>query len=617
MGHRVIHYQNFTLEFGGPDEHNVYPVKLTESPAGTTMGTFRPPDGLADIQEQWENIRSPNTPEDSPWNPFRIGRQLCQALLKDSLLDRYQESQKLAHGRLRFKFRFAEGVQKAAKIHRLPWEFMSDPNTGLPLVFQPNTALIRQISTSGSAIYRYNCHFPEPLRVLVVIPNPKFEKGEMEIDRERILKSLEGSINTPEVEIDLLEKATLEGLKNRLSGGKDYHIVHLVTHGGFCKVRDEGYLCFEKDDRTVDYIFGDRLAVALISDRDLRLVNLFACRSGAFEVEKNEQGYGGVAAALAYRGFPAVLAMKFNILVDMAQAFTQDYYERILAGDGVETAMSEACGRNFIGELPKKDWGAPVLYLNAPSGHLFKRHQYLHVNSILKGEAVRDDREIMDLTQHFEGDAMKQYIPGKDQSWEEIKNRLQRLPQQIDSHLPVTLTGKSRLPIWLSIGYIFSRPSGVHLRIEQVNTSEVPATTETWDANGQPKGAKGKCKSVTGDANSRELVASFGISNKIESHVKYYLKDVGIRYRRWLRFRSQCPDRESIPDEGTALGMAKHMAEKLRRCYQDLGMIKVHLFIAAPSAFALFLGMELNSLTIQVYIYDKNDPMKYSPAMLL
>jgi hypothetical protein len=181
------------------------------------------------------------------------------------------------------------------------------------------------------------------------------------------------------------------------------HILHFDGHGFFgkrcnqagCKKaykqgtiqcecgaplgKPQGYLVFERSDRTADYVSAQELGELLGNlqrqeqpnfDRGIVLVVLSSCRSGMSRL--SESVFNGVAQNLIGQGIPAVVAMSYSISVLAASAFAEAFYHSL--GQKESLAIAFRRGQSAIG-IEGNQWYRPVLYLrweDNQGGQLFK-----------------------------------------------------------------------------------------------------------------------------------------------------------------------------------------------------------------------------------------------------
>src|SRR5581483_5540821 len=205
--------------------------------------------------------------------------------------------------RLRLRLRLA-GVPELAK---LPWEYIYDESNDRFLVLDYNTSIVRYLEIPQ--MIRPLTVAP-PLRVLVMTSGPL---GYPALGIEKEWENLQQALSQmPQgmVEVERLERASLDALRERLSQGAPCHIFHYIGHGGFDQRTGQSVLVLEDENRQASFVDGRRLGTILYSHPQLRLVILNACE-GAFATPADV--FSGVAQNLIRQEMPAVVAMQFEI----------------------------------------------------------------------------------------------------------------------------------------------------------------------------------------------------------------------------------------------------------------------------------------------------------------
>ena len=79
-----------------------------------------------------------------------------------------------------------------------------------------------------------------------------------------------------------------------------------------------------------------------------------------------------MAAALAYSGVPAVLAMQHLVSSTAAQCFVEAFYQGLVRGAPVDRAVAEARVAVKQSNQPRDtlEWATPVLMLRSPDARL-------------------------------------------------------------------------------------------------------------------------------------------------------------------------------------------------------------------------------------------------------
>lgn len=262
---------------------------------------------------------------------------------------------------LRIRLRF-----DVPEFHTIPWEYLYHPGLDQFLALSDDTPLIRYIDMDR-AIEPLTVQ--PPLKILVMISSPEgYPKLDVEKQWQGLNKALEPMIEQELVELDRLEKPTLDQLQEALQDTK-YHVFHYIGHGKYFEKSKEGKLLLEDDQGKGKAYSGDDLKIFLQDQETLQLVVLSACEGAR---TSSEDPYSGVAQTLVLQGIPAVIAMQFEIFEDVAIKFSKKLYETLENGDPVDEAVSEA--RKAISTVGNKtEWGIPVLFTRSPDNVLFNK----------------------------------------------------------------------------------------------------------------------------------------------------------------------------------------------------------------------------------------------------
>jgi len=169
--------------------------------------------------------------------------------------------------------------------------------------------------------------------------------------------------------------ATLQAFTQAVSDGAD--IVHFIGHGDL--EADKGVLYFEDDTGSSIAVTDGELAVAFrgfqaFGDKAPKLVVLSACQSGA--TASGGTTLAGLAPALLQSGrVPAVVGVQFPVGAQVAIRFADHFYHALVSRGGgqVDYAISVA-RKGLYTELGavRRDWGAPVLYMQVQDGRIFE-----------------------------------------------------------------------------------------------------------------------------------------------------------------------------------------------------------------------------------------------------
>lgn len=263
-------------------------------------------------------------------------------------------------------------------LQQIPWEYCylqlieGAENRSHFMVLQPKISLVRHPPKEGP-VPDLGMSDQGSIHMLAAMANPEAPGiPALKLSKEkRVLEKALGDFKVDGVTLawqPIIEDVTEEDLDAALTAKPD--IFHFSGHGQFKEQDDWGSLLLikEKGERNPAYLAASALADRL-SAAGVRLSVLGACESGRIN---GKSGWTGVAPALIAAGVPAVLAMQFKVLDDMAILFSQAFYLSLAAGLTIDEAVT--AGR--LAMLHKSsdkgvEWGVPTLYLRATDGVLF------------------------------------------------------------------------------------------------------------------------------------------------------------------------------------------------------------------------------------------------------
>lgn len=300
-----------------------------------------------------------------------LGVELYEALFHGplkALLDQCEGrvSQEPETG-LRIRLEMNLRAQGMKQVASLPWELMRAPAASLPLSVSSKTTLVRAIDAMQppEAI-----PFTPPLRVLVIIANPKGTVPLQLAEEEKRIRESWGRLRDVEVRF---ASPQLDAIRE-VCADHDFHVIHYMGHGGFDPQSGQGILYLERPDGGADPLDSERLR-ALFHDESgmLRLVFLNACKTAVATERADRDAFAGIATMLVDAGVPAVLAMQAPISDAAALVFADTFYKRIVRGDPVDTAVAEGRKAIWSEQKPGCEWATPVLFMRSKDGQLFSR----------------------------------------------------------------------------------------------------------------------------------------------------------------------------------------------------------------------------------------------------
>ncbi|QEV68785.1 tetratricopeptide repeat protein [Streptomyces chartreusis] len=290
----------------------------------------------------------------------------------------------------------------------LPWETLTIPGAGRPLVLSEQVELYRTVQRESAPVA---VQVPGPLRILAVVASPESGGGEL-LDYEgelgRILDAVDPARSGQGTYVRVLNWGSLAEIRAALEQER-FHVLHLSCHA------EPGVLLLEGEQGQVDEADAQRfIAEGLPADRAVPLVVLAGCstartpvaqdaeepeelpsgdaegsdsdaeRPGADAVSAAGRVRAGLARALLERGVPAVLAMTEAVTDHYATELAAEMYEALARAEHPNplTALSQA--RRTLEtrrrQLPDNDpraawpeWATPALFLAGPPLPLFDR----------------------------------------------------------------------------------------------------------------------------------------------------------------------------------------------------------------------------------------------------
>ncbi len=288
-----------------------------------------------------------------------LGRQLFEALIVDDVRDLYVASRERATEQgctMRLVLRVLP-----VELGRFPWEFLFDPERqdylglSLSLVRHPEVLAPRQPLQA-----------PAPLRILgMVIDSGDQDAAAVDEQRQRVGAELAGWEREGLVELGWVAGPTSGDLEEALDRGQ-WQVLHVVDRGGSDEIVDERTPALFRN-RT-HLIASDDVSRLLADHHTLRLVVLDSCGPGSGGVG---DGFADAAGVLVRRGIPAVVAMQFELTDSAAIRFAQTLYHSVATCQPVDIGVLRGRRALRLAQKDSLEWGAPVLYLRAPGGHIF------------------------------------------------------------------------------------------------------------------------------------------------------------------------------------------------------------------------------------------------------
>lgn len=293
----------------------------------------------------------------------RFGGRLYETIFQGAALLRLREN--LAHTSqrdvgLRIRLRLSD----VPELAELPWEFLYDRDRDSFLALSAYTPIIRYLELPDRA---RPLPVSPPLRVLVVIPNPR-DRDRLDSEREwnSLQEALKPLVSRHLVQLERLGVPHFSKLRRHLRENP-VHVLHFIGHGDYDDEAHNGELVFEDEHGKADHVSADQVATVLNDHRLLRLVVLNSCEGAR---ASRTDPFSGTAQALVQRGLPAVIAMQFEITDQAAITLSRMFYDCVAIGFPIDISLAEA-RKEIYAECNKIEWATPVLYLRGDDGRIF------------------------------------------------------------------------------------------------------------------------------------------------------------------------------------------------------------------------------------------------------
>lgn len=265
------------------------------------------------------------------------------------------------------------------RLHQIPWEYSYLPvKEGARdrthfLSLEPRVSIVRHVPLNRPAD-RLSPSDTRKLKILPVMSAPRAPGfDQLNVRKEkRVLEKVFQQFRSEGVQIQwepFVERATEQDLDDGLLGKPD--LFFFSGHGLFSEGQSAGSIVLHdpRDNRGAVFLEASMLAQKLVA-AGVRLAYLGACQSSLVQ---GDTPWTSVAPALVSAGIPAVIAMQYEVLDDMAIVFSRAFYAALLAGWTVDEAVS--AGRRAVFSQSEEDgveWGVLTLYMRSIDGILFQ-----------------------------------------------------------------------------------------------------------------------------------------------------------------------------------------------------------------------------------------------------
>jgi hypothetical protein len=230
-------------------------------------------------------------------------------------------------------------------LHELPWELLYDESSGEFLAMS-GVSLVRTVDQPAPT---QRPGSSSPLRVLVVTADPADHAS---IEQESKAVSEAVAHLSDALVVSNLAHASPNSFREALTRIRP-DIVHLAVHSSRSP-NGTTSLIFENEHDSSTVVSAASLGSLLASSWSPTLMLVMACTT-------NDLG-----SILVRTGVQAVIATQFAVTDLTAQQFSVSFYQELLSGLAIDTAVNRVRRRLFVGKSPASqlEWAAVLLYAN-------------------------------------------------------------------------------------------------------------------------------------------------------------------------------------------------------------------------------------------------------------
>ncbi|RLC12891.1 MAG: hypothetical protein DRI57_17230, partial [Deltaproteobacteria bacterium] len=354
----LMEYADFSLHIG-PDG---YIRAISEQGEASDKIFVKIPD---DIQEYLKKIEKNET---DAGNLKFCGKRLYDIVFPPKIHTLLSQSEAVARERKQ-KIRIRLTIEPDS-LASLPWELTYREERGYFLSQNPSTVLSHYLDMP---LQQNPMKRPESfLNMLLIIANPS-DQTPLDPDKwEKIITSaLYKQTEAGKIKIRTVKKATRKEISKALLEVQP-DIVQFVGHGIYHE--GKGYLAMV-DNQTGETwkVDDERFSTMFLGADDLlRLVCLATCESAKSDSPK---GFLGIAPQIVQKGIPAVVAMRYSILISTAEIFLEEFYQAIAERKPVDWAVQWARNQVSLDKgLDNREFATPVLFMRAKDGNIFSEN---------------------------------------------------------------------------------------------------------------------------------------------------------------------------------------------------------------------------------------------------
>lgn len=293
-----------------------------------------------------------------------LGKRLYRYLFPHPIHTHLNQTEAVARERdQRVRIRLTIDPDELAHI---PWEFTYREEGGYFLAVHPDTVFVHYLDLPAPQDYVRKRD--GPLNLLLIVANPgDLPPVDPDSWEQIVTRALENPIKERALRIKTVKQATRRNISTALLQ-QSPDIVQFVGHGIYDQ--GKGYLALLDANTGKTWKVDDaRFADIFLGNDRLGLVSLATCESAK---SNQPREFLGIAPQIVQRGVPAVVAMRYSVLVSTAKIFLEEFYKAVAARKPVDWAVQWA--RNQIA-LDKghgnREFATPVLYMRAKDGNIF------------------------------------------------------------------------------------------------------------------------------------------------------------------------------------------------------------------------------------------------------
>lgn len=362
--------EELTIEVGGGR------VRISSSGGAYQEEPFTPSEldrRIVNIFEDW--LRKGKITEDEELEV--LGNILYRIIFKGAVKNFFEERLKdleqkrktkaLQGARLPIALVFRDDASDWA---RLPWEFLYYPEDNAHLATKGTLVFLRR---TPSATDREQLVPPKDLKVLIVVVQPEeFMEGIDPDDRlkyqqgfDALVKQVE-SLKEKKIDVNVLLDPAPDDLAAALKS--EPHVVHYIGYG---KYESDGEIALWNPDlNKLDWYSKAKFTDCFeIEGAPPQFVFLQMCQGPQKDTYDYylKANFAELAPEIIRKNIPAVVAMRYPVLPEVALRFTQKFYETLAEGRSVATAVQVARWYSVLGKK-NRDIGSPVLFMHSNDG---------------------------------------------------------------------------------------------------------------------------------------------------------------------------------------------------------------------------------------------------------